>query len=517
MTSNGDLGSRARRRNLLANLAGRGVSLLATIVFLPLYLDLLGPDAYGLVGIYATLLALMSVADFGLTATINREMARLDVGKAGGKAADALRTVEALFFAIVSLAGGATFLFADGVADRWIEPGALPSSEVANAIRLMSVAAILQLGAMLYGGALAGLQRQVVQNAVAISAGLARGLGAVAVLVWVASSAQAYFLWQVAVNMAFVVAMRAIAWRFVPRGERRPRFDPTVIVRVRSYAAGMFTMSVTSSILLQVDKVFLTRVLPLAHFGYYSIAWTISQMPAAILSLPVRVTFFPRMTQLAEAGQTDELAKVYHLAAETVSLLVVPIVGILVAFPGQVLWVWLGSQDAVAAGAPILQLLAVGGGITAILVIPYAAQLAHGWTTLVVGANLLGVCVYVPAMAYVTSAFGARGAAWLWTVWNLSYLIIVLTIMHRHILGGQAGRWAWEAVGKPVLIVAALLALIGMTFEPARDRVLGLAQLGLTWIACQTLLFAASRRSRGAVAAFLGSTTLSKSRRERTE
>ncbi len=48
-------------------------------MFLPLYIKFMGVEAYGLVGIYASLQVLSGLLDMGLSGTLNREMARLSI------------------------------------------------------------------------------------------------------------------------------------------------------------------------------------------------------------------------------------------------------------------------------------------------------------------------------------------------------------------------------------------------------------------------------------------------------
>src|SRR2546425_12398080 len=75
------------RQNVIANFVGRGWGFISVYLFVPLYLKFLGIEAYGLVGFYATLLGFLTFADMGLTATLNREIARLS---ARSNAADAM-------------------------------------------------------------------------------------------------------------------------------------------------------------------------------------------------------------------------------------------------------------------------------------------------------------------------------------------------------------------------------------------------------------------------------------------
>ena len=60
----------------VANLVGRGWSVVMGLVFIPLYVRYMGIEAYGLVGLFTTLQALFSLLDLGMSAALNREFAR---------------------------------------------------------------------------------------------------------------------------------------------------------------------------------------------------------------------------------------------------------------------------------------------------------------------------------------------------------------------------------------------------------------------------------------------------------
>jgi len=104
------------KRNIAANLAGRGWAILLSFALIPVYIRYLGVEAYGLIGFYLTLTAVATVVDPGFGTTLTREFARLGGGTpepapatvpAPGtpattprRPADLLRTLEVLTLAI---------------------------------------------------------------------------------------------------------------------------------------------------------------------------------------------------------------------------------------------------------------------------------------------------------------------------------------------------------------------------------------------------------------------------------
>jgi len=67
------------KRNLAANLVGNLWMPLLLVAVVPLYVELIGVEAFGLIGFFVTIQILLSQFDLGLSMTLNRELARLSV------------------------------------------------------------------------------------------------------------------------------------------------------------------------------------------------------------------------------------------------------------------------------------------------------------------------------------------------------------------------------------------------------------------------------------------------------
>src|SRR2546428_107003 len=119
------------KRNILANLAGKIWSGLLWLIFLPVYLKFMGVEAYGLVGFYLSLTAVLVTFDLGLSTTINRELARLSVqeGKQG-EIRDVLRTLEGGCWTIALVMGTVLVAASPLITHYWLKPENLSSEAV---------------------------------------------------------------------------------------------------------------------------------------------------------------------------------------------------------------------------------------------------------------------------------------------------------------------------------------------------------------------------------------------------
>ena len=79
------------KRNLIANVAGTAWTGLVTLALAPLYVRCLGAEGYGLIGFYASVMVVVTLLDFGLGITVNRQFASAPAGDGAGTAWAMLR------------------------------------------------------------------------------------------------------------------------------------------------------------------------------------------------------------------------------------------------------------------------------------------------------------------------------------------------------------------------------------------------------------------------------------------
>ena len=434
-----------------------------SLVFVPLYIHFLGIEAYGLIGIFATLLALFGLLDMGLSSTLNREMARLTVQE--GKAQemrDLVRTLEIPYWAVGLLISVIVIGLSPFIAYHWVNAINLSPKTVQTAIVLMGLAVAFQWPMGFYSGGLMGLQRQVLLNVINVLMATFRGLGAVLILWLVSPTVEAFFSWQIVVSVVHIGLIVLFLWRSLPHAAEPPRFRRELLLNIWRFAAGMTGITVLVTILTQLDKVILSRMLSLEMFGYYALASVVAMNLGRFVS-PVFSATYPRLTNLVALGATEEITRLYHKSAQLVSVLVLPAALVIALFSKEILLLW--TQSPLTAGHThvLVSILVMGTAVNGLMNIPYAMQLASGWTRLAFLTNFVSLLLLVPLMIVLTKWYGAVGAASVWVILNVGYMFISLPIMHRRLLPTEKWRWYFEDVGLPfgvALLVAGALRLI---------------------------------------------------------
>jgi len=444
---------------LLANFAGTGWSALVQLVCIPLYIKLLGIEAFGLIGFYLILQAMLQVLDLGLSPTMNREMARYSVQpEKAAEARDLVRTLEAGYWLIGIVNGTLILAAAPLIAAHWIKASAIPVHDVQRTVMLMGVLTVFQWPVSFYQGGLMGLGRQVLYNSISICLVTLANGGAVLILWLVSPTIQGFFLWLVAANAARAILLAIFLWKSLPPATRPSQFDLRQVRKVWRFAAGMSGITAFALVLTQLDKVILSRLLDLKTFGYYAVAGMFG-IGLSMIVASVFNTIFPRFSALVAAGNEDELKRFYHRCTQLMAVLILPLAAILALFSTDILQFWTRNAEVARNAGPIATLLVIGSALNGLMNLPYALQLAYGWTSIGLRITIFLIFLTVPAIWFMATSYGAVGAASVWAALNCIYMAIGVPLTHRRLLKGEAWRWLGE-IGSPLVLIL-LIAFVG--------------------------------------------------------
>ena len=432
-------------QNLLAGLANSIWAAIVGLIAVPLYLKYLGIEAYGLIGFFATMQALFQILDLGLAATTNREVARCSASGNLREAGNLLHTLAVIYWSTAGVIALAILGLAPILARYWLESKQLPQETMKEAVMLMGLTLACRWPIGLYQGVLVGAQRMTVSSRVNIAMVTLGTFGAVAVLAFVSSTIQAFFVWQAGVGLAHAIAMRREAWRAVG-GVEDIQFRLDELKRVWRFSAGMGGIALSSLMFTQLDKILLSKVLTLEQFGHYMLATTVVSV-LYVLITPVFNAVYPRFCALAVNDNTEALADFYRSGTRLLASVLFPIAIALAVFSEELMLAWIGDSNIASSVAPVVTLLAIGTALNGIMHYPYALQLAFGMTWLPLTINIALMIVMVPLTIFLALSYGARGGALAWLILEGLYLIFGTWLTHRHLLASLAPRWLFRDVG----------------------------------------------------------------------
>jgi len=450
------------------------------LLFIPVYLKLLGIEAYGLIGFYATLQGTLQILDLGLSPTMNRELARYSALGQLRNARDFVRTLQTFYWAIGIIIGAGVWLSAPLIATRWIHASSIPIENLTSAVRLMGVLVMLQWPLSFYGGGLIGLQRQPLYNAIKIAIVTLANVGAAVVLVSVSRTIGAFLTWQIMVNALYTAFLTAALWHQL--AWREPScFRLDLLKKVWRFAAGMTGIGLSALILTQLDKIILIKILPLREFGYYSLATTASSGLSMIVA-SVFNGLFPRFSSLVAQGDESGLRNLYRIGTQLMAVGILPAAAVMAFHSQAVTFAWTGDRVVSAYAAPLIALLAIGTALNGLMNMPYGLQLAYGWTRIGLAINAFLLVLLVPAIFILARRFGAAGGASVWLALNVIYMAVGVPLTHRRLLKGETRRWFARDVGLATFGAIAGAGLIRALVPFPTSRIAALVTVAIAFV-----------------------------------
>jgi O-antigen/teichoic acid export membrane protein len=442
--------------NIVANFFGKFWLLTISIIAVPVYIDLLGVEAFGLIGFFTMLLATLQLLEFGFGVVINREIAQTRTGPDEFQnTRDLVRSLEVIYWMLGLLLAALIYGAAPFIATQWLNNEHQATEQVVNAVRFMGLIIAFQWPISLYGGCLTGLERQVLLNLLQIMFGTLRTVGAMGILWWVSPTLEAFFAWQLAAAAASVAGFAIVCWQILPHRRRSAKFSQVALRGVWRFAMGLGASGAVTFLLSNLDRLILSKFISLTAFGYYNVA---NQLNTASRMLPAAVfqAFFPRFSALyAQDDKAHELVALYHQGSQLISLLVFPAAMTLALFAPEILQMWLQNEQVARSAAPIASVLILGSALNAALGIPYEMTVARGWAMYGFYQNLVSAIVVVPLMLALVWGQGALGAAVAWLVLNIGYLAVAAPIMARKTLPkGELSVWYKRDIGLPLVVSA---------------------------------------------------------------
>ncbi|MBI4191155.1 MAG: oligosaccharide flippase family protein [Betaproteobacteria bacterium] len=427
----------AIRRNIVTNAVGGGWIVALTLLVIPVQIRILGSEAYGMIGVLATLQIVFSVLDLGAGATLVQRVAT-DATPNHQATRELLGAAAAVYCTIAVMTSAGLAWQADWLATHWFRLSELPPATVATGIQLIVVSLLLRCPTALCAAVISGLNRLDLLNLLKAGMQTLRLLGGLVVLLLYRDLLNLLW-WEAAVSAAELVAYLVGCKTLVPGLSLWPRFSAGVVRENWRYALGMSAISVIALLLTQTDKIAISRFLPLESLGFYHLAYSATAW-IALIQGGFNSAILPSFA--ADFG-TDRIArlsarnnKITQLTVYTVTLPA----AMFMFFSAEILGAWV-VRDAALAAANVAAVLAAAFMLNAAASNCLTLAVASGRPGIPLRVNLLGLAIYLPALAILLESYGITGAAWAWAVLNAYYVLVLVPIVQSRILGRGYFEW----------------------------------------------------------------------------
>lgn len=442
---------------MAAGLLSRVYAGVANLVTVPILLHWLGPEAFGLIGLSATMQTLFFIMDAGLGGAITREMARGHADPGESQAViTRCRGIEKFYWAAAPVIALTAFIIGTVFTLNWSEHSAISKANMAVAILAMSAIIGLQWLHGFYTAALYGAYRHLSVAVIQALIWTARTFGAVTVLLLSEKTVANYFFWQLLVAVAGAVLLRTDLTRRVHQWRKDSR-PARMVAALKDVKTVVLLASGASAALLafnQVDKIVVGMSFDLQTFGYYMLTWQIAGALYLIYN-PIYNMYLPLTVSAFAAGNRELLLSRARDGAILIALLVVPLSVTVSTFSTEIILLWTGDLVTATRAGPFLALTFAGAACHALFFGPYFVQMAAGKTGITLRVVLGLLCLMVPSM-WVTAVMGfsAIVPVTLWLLASVCFLLVTALLTASELLGVRPLPWLRATVLVPLGVAA---------------------------------------------------------------
>lgn len=253
-------------------------------------------------------------------------------------------------------------------------------------------------------------------------------------------------------------------------------FDSSEARVIVAYGKHLMVASLATFAFFQIDNASIGKWLGMTALGFYSMAFTICNLPATNLAHIVQRVMFPAYSQLQ--GNTPEMGAVYLKTVRYIALAAFPAAAAIFVLAGSAIRVLYGSKWIPAV--PLFGILAIYGAIRSIGSTANAVFMSTGRPNLSQRVSLLQIAIVTPLVYPVVVYVGVKGVAVLFTVAYTLSAVFALTYVFR-ILDLNVRSFA-NSLAVPLCAAVLTGILIWLVLR-------SLTSHSLTGIICVSILF----------------------------
>jgi O-antigen/teichoic acid export membrane protein len=433
-------------RNVVFNVVGQGLVLVLSFIAVKFLFRQLGADVFGVIYFNITLATVVTtVLELGISSTSVREVSR-HFQTEPIYIRSFIQTTSFIYWGLGLLVFVVVFAGAPILVEKWINLTTVDSATASTMVRILGVSTSVVLPRALYTSLFRGRQRMGINNSIDVAAAFAQQLGIVLVLragggvfavaAWISVSAVAWVL-------AYVfVAARMFGWSALA-----PRLHFEVVRRNARFAGLMMSNSLLSLVHSQADKVIVSKLLPIADFGFYGFA-SATVGRAGFVTAAITQAAFPSLSSLFESGDRPGLLRQYRKLQDLVCFGTLPMFAA-ICFGAVPAYTYLFNAS--VAGRLLLPtfFLALGFFLNAAINTPYVVSLAMGKPQIAVRSNVVALFVVLPVTAVLIAVYGITGAAFSWVFYHLFTYVYMVPRVCRECLDMPLWRW-YFTVARPL-------------------------------------------------------------------
>jgi O-antigen/teichoic acid export membrane protein len=471
-------------KNTAWNLMGYGTPAIAALFAIPIIIDALGADRFGILTLVWVLIGYLSLLDLGL----GRALTKLVAEKLGEGSIEEIPSMIWTALSVMVLLSLVVSLLLV-VLCGWIVNDVLKipmelKHEGRTTFLLLSVFVPIVIISVGFRGILEAYQRFDMVNAVRIPLGILSFLAPLAVIPFTIKL-PAVIVVLFMVRMLAVAAQFFFCTRIVTGMLSGFAIRPKIFSKLLRFGSWMTITNVISPLLVYVDRFFIGALLSVTAVAFYATpSEAVTQL--ALISAALMSVLFPAFSASFNVDRRRSAFLLDH-SLKYVFMVMFPLVFIIVGFAFEGMRIWLNEEFA-QNSFRVCQMLAVGVFFTCLGQMPYALIQGAGRPDLTGKLHLCQLPVYILILTGAIKMAGINGAAFVWAMRAMVDAVCMYLIAQK-LLGSNK----LKSLPKATCVVSATVLMATFAMSTSLNlRIVGssIVLFSFAWIAKRYFLSA---------------------------
>src|SRR6266704_1537874 len=443
-------------RNTIWNLLGGAAPMVVAVFSIPILIQGLGKDRFGVLTLAWALIGYASLFDLGLGRALTQLVAR-KLGGGEEREIPSLAWTSLLLMLLLGLAGtAAVLLISPWLAGRGLNvPGPL-RNEALQSFRLLGLSIPFVITTAGLRGLLEAHQRFGLINALRVPMGVFTFAGPLLVLPFSKS---------VVPVVGTLVAGRIAAWaghllvclRVLPELGRSIGWERSAASPLLRFGGWMTVTNVVGPLMVTLDRFLIGALVSMTAVAYYATPYEVVTkfwlLPGALMGV-----MFPAFST-GFAQDRERTALLFGRSVKSLFLVLFPLMLCTVTLAQDGLKLWLGPEFALHSFR-VLQWLAVGVFLNSLAFVPFTLLQGVGRPDLTATVHLIELPLYLGLLWLLISTRGIEGAAIAWTARVTVDALFLFGLARRFLPGKGPIRLRAALLPAAALLILALSALV---------------------------------------------------------
>jgi O-antigen/teichoic acid export membrane protein len=437
------------RKNIFFTAFARGSSSVVNFVMLPLYLPLLGKEAFGLVALGVSLVQLVNFINDGLQPVWVREIARRSAQSES--IAPLIRSQEYLRGLLLIL----ILFFHQQIADH-----ALASINLISLDREIAVAALgvllVSIGfnnfSVTYSLIFWGKQEGRKCAAIIAAKPIWDSFGGYFVLLITKGNPLAFFAWQGLGSILVTVIAGYYAWKPVGREFLCLRLSKSQFRGLGNFGAQSMLLSALMAGIVFSDRWFIGGVISVAAVATYSLL----MQPIILVSNlvgTVSAQLTARFSELIALGEEEALRSTFTKGSQVgILALLFPVAALLTA-PAELYYMWLRNSELAAEIGSLAPVAMISTALLTQTTLVFQAEIARGRMQFYVMMTAARLILILLSWNFLLSNYGIWGALCAGLAMTLAECLLVNWFILGRQIPGAGAKWLIDLLIFPAVIL----------------------------------------------------------------